>query len=197
MFSALERKLVTWNQLFNILFSSDIQLASLYDRNYFPTVTAQFSDEHDCIFFSTLLLKLSLPTHRSVQFIRDLHAHADVSLAGCLGSLRNPHERFPPHLCTEAICSLQGWTFGVSFKVCFCGSSPSSCKSSRAAEARVYFYTGWKTVSSFPVLCLWQPLQSSLKLEISLGSGFDVNLPSQTSEASVFTWKQYPSNFFL
>jgi len=38
----------------------------------------------------------TLSTHSlSVQFMRDLHAHADLSLAGCLGCLRNPHERFP------------------------------------------------------------------------------------------------------
>lgn len=50
---------------------------------------------------------------------------------------------------------------------------------------------------SFPALCLWQLLQSRLEPGISLGWGFDINLPSQTSEASVFIWKRYPSNFIF
>lgn len=145
------------------------------------------------------------------------------------------------HLCTEAIW----WTFGISFKVCFCWSSSCSyklqscrsphilphwmetplckyaklcksllrsCKSGSASPVPgagilllcPMWFSGqdlrlWSTAmvnpywallaGFFPALCLWQPLQSSLKLGISLSCGFQVNLPSQASEASVFIWK--------
>lgn len=65
---------------------------------------------------------------------------------GALASWEIPASGSPPHLCTESLCSLQGWPLGVSSKVRFYGSSPCSCKCCRVAEAHVYFHTGWKNL---------------------------------------------------
>lgn len=83
-------------------------------------------------------------------------------LLGALASWEIPVSGSPPHLCTEAICSLQGWTLAVSVKVCFCGSAPRPHKRSRAAETHTCFHTGWKP------LCANMPGFANLFLGLAL-----------------------------
>lgn len=120
-------------------------------------------------------------------------------------------QRVPPHCTENPLCPSANW---------LCKSFLGSCSSDSASlvpgagicSSSPLWLSGqglqlWSTAAvnpscallagTFPALCLWQPLQSSLKLHISLGCGFDVSLPSQTSETSVFIWKWYPSFFFF
>lgn len=104
--------------------------------------------------------------------------------------------------------ALQFWLW-LSVAVGFAASSPP-CHSVVVCRACCCLQQQWLLAArlrlpsnqallagSFPALCLWQPLQSSLKLGILLGCGFDINLLFQTLAASVFVWNWYPSIFYL
>lgn len=61
---------------------------------------------HNYIFFSTPLLKLQIiHPHMTAPFIRCLHIYADVSLAGCCGFPRNPHQPFFSLAAVACLCT--------------------------------------------------------------------------------------------
>lgn len=86
-----------------------------------------------------------LPTHRGIQVIKD--PHTGVSLPESLDFWRHPCRWFP----SSPLCWSQLFLVGLDLwdaPRCFCGSALCSCQCSRAAEAHLYFHTGWKTLSA-------------------------------------------------